>query len=285
MRKYFSKRHEKSLAEGKLKPAFSRKLRTSMRRVLDNHTQYNDFDGDDTYSYAENTLKIFYGEDTLQAYDDSDKLVPARLEDVILRGYPPKVIDAIEAWCDHSPTDIRCNCERELNDILEIHSSPWRIVSSTFFLIDSEYVREAMVVKIQELLCENSIQGALEEFSEAVMKLTEGENKNAVIAAHKSVESVMKTALGIQEHVTFGELLARLVKSGIIPKYYEEFLIHFEKMALAAVKERNRPGGGHGQGTNQIELPRSLTEFTIHLAAALNIFIVKRWLEYKADNP
>ncbi len=121
--------------------------------------------------------------------------------------------------------------------------------------------------------------GALEEFTEAVSCLTDGRTKEAVVNAHKSVESVMKTILEPQEHLTLGRLLNNLIKSGIIPTYYQEFMIHFEKLALGTVKEWNRPGTGHRQGAEPTEVPRSLAEFAVHLAAVINLFLIRRWLE------
>jgi len=77
-------------------------------------------------------------------------------------------------------------------------------------------------------------------------------------------------------------LLEQLLKSGLIPIYYQEFLVHFEKLALGAVKERNRPGTGHGQGNVTVDVPRSLAEFVVNLAGAINLFIIERWLESKS---
>lgn len=91
----------------------------------------------------------------------------------------------------------------------------------------------------------------------------------------------MKTVLDTSEHMTFGKLLDQLIKSGLIPACYQEFLIHFEKLALGAVKERNRPGTGHGQGNISVDVPRSLAEFVINLAGSVNLFIIERWLEAK----
>jgi hypothetical protein len=56
---------------------------------------------------------------------------------------------------------------------------------------------------------------------------------------------------------------------------------HFEKLALGAVKERNRPGTGHGQGNTSVNVPQSLAEFVINLAGSINLFIIERWIETK----
>jgi hypothetical protein len=123
----------------------------------------------------------------------------------------------------------------------------------------------------------------LQDFQGALSALQAGETKRAVVEAHKSVESVMKLVLGTQEHWTFGRLLSEVVKSGLVPDYYEEFLRHFEMLALGAVKERNRPGTGHGQGPQTVDVPRCLAQFAIHLAACINVFLLEHWIEKQGD--
>jgi len=281
MRFYFTKRHAEALKTKKIQPSFSKKLRVAIRQTLNNYSTWGGFDNCENFTFdkIERTLRRFYGEDQLCAYDTEGKLIPTDLNGLIESGYPARVLDVIEAWCDNAKLSAVAQCEKELNTIFEIHNSPWRIANGTVFLIDSEYLHREVVAKTLSLLRENSVAGALEEFTEAVSCLTDGRTKEAVINAHKSVESVMKTVLDSQEHLTFGQLLSRLIKSGIIPTYYEEFYIHFEKLALGAVKERNRPGTGHGQGVEPTEVSKSLAEFSVHLAAAINLFLIRRWIE------
>ena len=281
MRFYFTKRHADALKAKKIQPSLPKKLRVAIRQTLKSYSTWGGFDNDEniTFCKTEWTLGTFYGEDQLRAYDEEDKLVPTNLEGLIETGYPARVLDVIEAWCDNAEPSSVVECEKELNTLFEIHNSPWRIVNATVFLVDSEYLHNEVVAKTQCLLRKNSVAGALEEFTEAVSCLTDGRTKEAVVNAHKSVESVMKTILETQGHLTFGCLLKKLIKSGIIPSYYQEFMIHFEKLALGVVKERNRPGAGHGQGAEATEVPRSLAEFAVHLAAVINLFLIRRWLE------
>lgn len=281
MRFYFSKRHADALKTKKIKPSLPKRLRVATRRTLNKYSTWGGYGNEEniTFYETEETLRTFYGEEGLYAFDEEGKLVPANLDGLIESGFPERVLDAVEAWCDNARPSELIECERKLNALFEIHNSPWRIVNATVFLVDSEYVHSEITSKIQYLLRENSVIGALEEFTEAVTCLTDGRTKEAVINAHKSVESVMKTVLETQEHFTFGRLLANIINSGIIPGYYKEFMIHFEKLALGAVKERNRPGTGHGQGVESTDLPKSLAEFSVHLAAVINLFLIRRWLE------
>jgi HEPN domain-containing protein len=99
--------------------------------------------------------------------------------------------------------------------------------------MDSEYLHREVRTKTMELLKENEAYGALEEFQEAIHDLTSSDTKDAIIKAHKSVESTMKSILGndCQEY-RFGQLLHKLINSGNIPEYYEDFFKNFEQLAL-----------------------------------------------------
>lgn len=281
MRYYFTKRHHSALRDKKLKPSLPTRLRISLRQLLSN---LSDYDGDPgvsenlTFTRAEKTLKMFYGQDHLLAFNSKGQLVPSSVWDVIDNGLPDQVLDLIEAWCDSVTGETANILERELNILFEIHNSHWRLVNRTIILMDSQYVQEEIVSKTQYLLKEASASGALEEFNEAVSFLTSGQTKEAIIYAHKSVESVMKTCLGV-EKAKFGALLSKLVKSGIIPDYYEEFLVYFEKIVMGAAKERNQPARGHGQGAAPTGVERSLAEFAVHLAGTVDLFIIRRWIE------
>jgi hypothetical protein len=286
MKTYFSKRHAEAIRDKKLPLPFSKSLRTSIDRMLNRFSNWGGWNDNENFSAdaATEALKTFYGRDELQAFDDVGRRVSCDFSELIKKAYPSEVVDAIEAWFDQSPRQAD-DCQRELNDLLEMNQSPWRFVNGEAFLVDSEYLHQEVQHRTLYLLRKGSAFGALEEFHAAVSDLQTGEAKDAVIKAHKSVESVMKTTLGINDHVTFGGLLAKLIDSGLVPEYYKEFLTHFEKLALGAVKERNRPGTGHGQGASPTEVPRSLAEFAVNLAGSINLFIVQRWIEFREKEP
>lgn len=281
MRFYFTKRHADDLKSKRIKPYLPSKLRVSIRRMISKYSKWGGEWGEinETFIEVEAILQTFYGEEELRAYDPEGKLVSTDLNGLIASGFPARVIDLIEVFCERAENPLEC--ERELNSVFEIHNSPWRVINATVYLIDSDYLHNEVIAKTQNLLREHSVFGALEEFTDAISSLTGGRTKDAVVYAHKSVESIMKTCLETEKHLTFGKLLDKLIKSGIIPKYYEEFLVHFEKLALGAVKERNLPGAGHGQGQEATEVSKTLAEFAVNLAGAINLFLIRRWIEFR----
>ncbi len=283
MKAFFSRRHQEAIAKGTIKGlSFSVKCRTSIDRILKQHSDLGGTYGEEnlTFDYMDSKLKTFYGVDKLMAFGENNKRVPATMSEVIISGYPLEVLDIIEAWFDENPKRSR-DCEKELNDIFFIHNSPWRVINGLAVLVDSEYLNSEVRAKSIRLLDECEIQGALEEYQDAINDLVSNNTKDAIVNAHKSVESVMKAVLETDKPYTFGKLLEILIQSGIIPEYYNEFLQHFEKIALGVVKERNLPARGHGQGKKPTEVSPSLAEFTVNLAGAINVFIIKHWIEIK----
>jgi hypothetical protein len=280
---YFSKRHEQAIADKKIAPHFTVACRTSVVRLLSQYSNKGGWDNDENYTFssAEEDLKTFYGTNELKVFDfDSKKRVPVSLYGFILGCYPTEVLDAIESWLDQNPTEA-ARCEKELNDAFVIHNTPWRVINGQVILVDSDYLQGELKTKAIQLLKENMIGGALEEYQGAINDLTAGESKDAIAKAHKSIESVMKAVLQTDEPLRYGQLLSRLIGSQIIPEYYEDFFKNFEQLALGIGKERNLPGRGHGQGRLTTEVPASLAEFSVNLAGAMNVFLVKHWIETK----
>jgi len=280
MKILFSKRHIDAIREKKLPLSFPKSLRTTIARLLEQYSDWGGWNGEENFTFdqAEEILKTFWGKEEILAFDEDNTRIPADFKQLILSGYPSEVVDAIEAWFAAEPKSTNA-CEKDLNDAFAMNRSPWRFVNGEAILVDSEYLHAEVQAKTLRLLKSGRAFGALQEFQEAIQDLQAGETKDAIIKAHKSVESVMKVALETKEHLTFGRLLSDLIKSSIIPDYYEEFFKHFEKLALGAVKERNRPGRGHGQGPEITSVSRSLAEFAINLAGSINLFIIQRWLE------
>jgi hypothetical protein len=281
MKAYFSARHRDALDSKQLTVSLAKPLRAGLERILEKYSDL-EFGGENwTYYNAEEQLTTFYGRRP-RAYYESNQPADACLDEVIRTGYPPHVLDAIEAWFEVAPKKSVHQAEWEVNQLLAIHRSEWRFVNGAATRMDSEYLHEEIVAGSLHLMEEVRAAGAQEEFQDALAAFDSGDFKKAVTEAHKSVESTMKCVLERQTG-NFGGLLAAVVKSGIVPEYYKEFLTHFQKLALGAVKERNLPGRGHGQGAETQDVSPALAHFALHLAGTINVFLLERWLEAKGE--
>jgi hypothetical protein len=279
----FSHRHRTALFETKtLKPSFHNALRAGMEQILDKYSDSPDLDNW-TYEQATAMLRTLRGWDQLYVRDGQARR-KASFREFMVQGFPADTLDAIEAWFASEP-ERAAEAARDLNALLVIHRSPWRFVAGEAVLVDSSYLHDELVARTAELLGNAKATGPLQEFQAALSALQAGDSKRAVVEAHKSVESVMKLVLDTHEHRTFGWLLSEVCKSGLLPDYYEEFLRHFEMLALGAVKARNRPGTGHGQGPETVDVPRSLAQFAIHLAGSINVFLLEHWIAKQGPQP
>ncbi len=279
----FSHRHRSALFETKtLKPSFYNALRVGMEQILDKCSDSSNLDNW-TYDRAYEMLRTLRGWDKLYVRDGQSRR-EVSFREFMVQGFPTDTLDAIEAWFASGP-EAADQAAKDLNALLAIHRSPWRFVAGEAVLVDSSYLHDEIVARTAELLGNAKATGPLQEFQGAVSALQAGDCKRAVVEAHKSVESVMKLVLDTHEHWTFGRLLSEVCKGGLVPEYYEDFLRHFEMLAIGAVKARNRPGTGHGQGAEAVDVPRSLAQFAIHLAGSLNVFLLEHWIEKQGPQP
>jgi hypothetical protein len=277
--RFFSQRHAEALEKKSLKPSFSERLRRSMLRVLQEYRWQPDEWGnaEDKWKAAENAWLRSTGEESLYAYERAERgsvRRPAEFEGVILRGWPAHTMDMVEALLPVLPEDEAGRCEREVNEVLEVHNSEWRLAGGRFWRADEGYLAAEVAATADSLLAGRAFEGARQELAQSRSALTDGDTNAAVVEAGKALESAIKCVLAT-ERGRPGELIRALVDSGVMPDYYKGFLQAFEQILVAVVKERSEPGRAHGAGKEPSKVPPHLAEFIVHLAGALIIFIAR----------
>ncbi len=220
----------------------------------------------------------------LLAYPE-DRQGPAEasnLEGFVLRGnFPPYLFDALEIfYATHFNNEKKNRFQTGFNQIMEESDLPWRMANGHIFPVDSAYIEEVILRRAYSLLQEVGFQGALQEFEEARVELTNGDYKGAVQKANLAFESTMKGILGV-EKARPGELVRGIIDSGIVPEYHAGFLKVFEEHILRCVPNlRNQElGAGHGQGKEVNIVPKSLAELAVNLAGVMIKFLIERHLD------
>ena len=275
----FSLRHRRSLGSRTLKPSLPRKLRRSILRVLQHRaTPWEDGwtheSGLEEFDAAESAVLRETGHEYL-SYPDEKKAVKGGFAEIVTLGYPENAMDLIEACLVQFPEETRQRLEGELNDVLTSHSSPWRVVHGQFVLIDSKYLEEEVLRPAADLLHVAGFDGPLKEFSDARSALVDGNNRDAIVAANNALESTIKALLGVKREKP-GRLIARLVKSGLIPSHYDGFLDSLDKILYTVLVERSEPGRAHGSGKQHEDVPRHYAELAIHLVGTLIVFLLRQ---------
>ena len=211
------------------------------------------------------------------------------VENFFIRGSPKFILDAVELFYDllqehwnsrHESVAHPNNYQQSINIIFEEGNLCWRMTDGRIIQADSKWIEDEVITKAHELLRISGFEGALYEFQEARSELSAGECKSAMHNANLAFESTIKSILGI-DNAKPGELIRKLVDSGLIPEYHQNFLKVFEEHILrsVAVARNFEKGVGHGQGTTVNEPPKSLAELAVNLSGVLILYLLKRHLE------
>jgi len=267
----FSQRHEKSIKSKKLSVALSRRLRNRILYVLKEYAGFNDERMDRTHYLLRKEL----GFESLKAVVGGH-WVDTDFEGFVLSGSPIFLLDAIEIFLKLLPENEMMECQKELNQIFEVEKLSFRLINGKFYKIDSEYLQEEVLSKVPELLKEYKFDGPLIEYQSALEKYTSGDYPGCIVEANNAFESTLKCITG--EEKTPGELIKLLGKNGFIPNYFEGFINAMKKI-LNFVPTIRSNEGGHGSGAEPREVPESLAQFTLHLAATLIVFLLRRYAE------
>ncbi|HNU01893.1 MAG TPA: abortive infection family protein [Acidobacteriota bacterium] len=244
-------------------------------------------------------LKKEHGWIELRAYKNPNEYeVLKSMQEFIQRGTPRFVLDSCELFFDileeyqvnrgYSGAD-PVRYQKQLNVIFDDANLPWRMLDGRILKVDSKWLEEEIHAKAIELIAVAGFEGALHEFLQARSDFSNGDFKGAINSANLALESTMKGILGV-EQAKPGELVRKIIDSGIIPDYHEEFLVVFEKHILRSVPNaRNfEKGVGHGQGVVISEPPKSFAELAVNLTGVLILFLIKRHLELyppRVDTP
>ncbi len=292
-RKVFTKRHQKGLGSGEIKVFLGQAVRRRLwDAVKDNDIKYHyQPDPSDRWIEAawilesfEDVIRKEYGWAELRSYQSEDEYKVVNLEGFIMGGVPRFVLDAVELFYDQmvihqDPAQSKPNDFQErVNIIFEDAELPWRMSSGRIFRVDSKFLEEETVSKAQELMNVVGFEGAQDEFLRARTDLANNDMKGAIANANLALESVMKAILN-ETKIKPGKLMRKMIDSKIIPEYFEGFLQAFEQILRSVAVARNdEKGVGHGQGEKINDPPPELAKLTIHLAGALIVFLIDRYI-------
>ena len=281
MQGLFSKRFRRALSERKIPyPSFSRVLRKRLAMTC-LITACGDVDpsiqerGDVRYA-----LQKAYGKDTLSVKEegtDHDRDAEG-FEDFLVFAYPHCVLDALEAFYRLLPDERRGPFQSDLNEVLAEEASPWRMSDGHMYLVDSHFL-DALKDQVEEEMKREGFLGAYEEFKDARRYLQAGAVDDAIHKANCAFESALKSLL-YREEGTADDLLKMLREKtdllDAVPVEAQKALVLKVLQGLPVLRHKL---GGHGQGTQPVNVPRAYGDLAINLAATY----IKFLLDIKKD--
>jgi len=241
---------------------------------------------DDTgYNYTTNILSdlamdlcVEHGWRNLKALvPGQSEMIDVEIEAFIRSGAPRYIFDGIELF-SKALAEARYPFQQSINRIFAESSLSWRLSDDLIFQVNSEYMAEVLA-STSQILASTGIEGAKEEFQEARSHFDTGDYKGTIHHANLAIESTMKGILNIEKEKP-GRLIRKVIDVGIIPSYYEEFLVNFEQILRSVNIARNEElGAGHGQGAKVSEVPSHLAELVLNFCGSLIVFLVNHHID------
>ncbi len=278
----FSLRHAKAIQAGRIQIDLSTDLRRRLWSTLQDRNDPIYYSEPDNPGWINNSSILEESEVTLgrvlgqDVYDTNGRREPHDLHLLLTRGEAAVVFDLLEIAFAYADVDARPQLQLALNDSFVDFASPWRLSDGMIFRMDSQFLETEILERASDLLGAPELEGAQAEFMTARDKLTDGSTRDAITYAAHSVESTAKAMLGTNSGVAT-DLFRHLGTEGFLDDVPASKRPVIAK-ALNSVGLLRNELGGHGQGATVIDLPRPYGELAVHLAAAINHFLVTQLL-------
>ncbi len=286
----FSIRHEKLIEQDKLKVTFNTSQRNKLIYLLQDYNETFNEVTETNWRYSETSFeKVYsdllkaYGYDTLKSFVNNEFIEVKELDKFILGTKPEYILDSIEFFHEYIVgEENKQNFIKNLNQLLEISNKPVRFVEGEFFRVDSEFIESEILFKTEKLLKNEKFDKAHEDFLDARKRLSIGDYNGSIISANNALESYLKKLLD-KKNENQGALKKTLIKSNLIPDYFNGFLEYFEGLLQSIFTIANK-SSRHGQiekpnDKNKVDEP--IASFCLNLIGTLIVFITDRYLETK----
>lgn len=286
----FSIRHRNLIEQNKLKLNLTETQKTKFLYLLQD---YNTSSYEITETGWNQLISIFekvytdllktYGIKKLKAYVSEQFLDVDNINDFVLGTKPECILDTFELFYVRIiETEKRQNFCLELNQLLKTEQLSIRFMESEFVRLDSEFAESEILFKVNWLLKEKSFDKAHYDFIEARQRLSNGDYSGCIISANNALESFLKKLLD-NKNDNQGTLKKLLIKSKLIPEYFNGFLDYFDGLLQASFTIANK-SARHGQKEipNEInKVDEAIANFCLNLVGTLTIFISERYIAVK----
>jgi hypothetical protein len=206
---------------------------------------------------------------------------------------PEKALDAIELSFTvidrmtrhlgylnrHNPSELADDAIKELNFRFREHGVGYQF-DGEIIRVDSELLHAEAVKPALALLRAAEFAGAQAEFLSAHEHYRHGRTKEALAECLKAFESVMKAICAKRgwkhdPNATSKMLLQVLFDNGLVQSFWNSHFSAMRSTLEAGVPTARNKLGGHGQGTQVVQVPEHLAAYVLHLTASAIVFLAE----------
>jgi len=207
---------------------------------------------------------------------------PERILDAIELSF--LVIDRMTRTYDHlhrrNATEAADEAIEELNQRFREHDVGYQLEDGGIIRVDSQLLHTEAVKPALSLLQSADYAGAEAEFLRAHEHYRHGRQKEALNECLKALESVMKIICGKRKwgcdpNATAKTLIQTLLDKGLIPSFWAQHFSAIRSTLEAGVPTARNRLGGHGQGTEVVQIPEHIAAYVLHQTAAAIVFLVE----------
>ncbi|MGO9240049.1 MAG: STM4504/CBY_0614 family protein [Bryobacteraceae bacterium] len=146
--------------------------------------------------------------------------------------------------------------------------------------VDSQLLHSEVVKPTLALLSRPAYKGAQEEFLRGYEHYRHGRMKEALNESLKALESTMKVICsehgwGYDPRATAKDLLNLILGKGLVPPFWTQHFSGLRATLEGGVPTVRNKLGGHGQGTEVVEVPAYLVAYALHQTAAAILFLAE----------
>ncbi|WNB74275.1 STM4504/CBY_0614 family protein [Methylomonas koyamae] len=175
-------------------------------------------------------------------------------------------------------SELADNSIEELNQRFREHGVGFQYLEGEIIRIDSQLIHSEVVKPALGLLRAPEFVGAQAEFLKAHEHYRHGNNKESLSECLKAFESVMKiicTKRGWSHdpNATSKALLDVIFANGLIPKFWQQHFNSLRSSLETGIPPARNRLGGHGQGSDVIEIPPAIVAYVLHMTASAIVFL------------
>ena len=287
MKIVFSQRHKQAIDSKKLPITLSRRAKQKIFYCMKDFNVWYGYDNQDSILYddlKDEFLKS-HGITELFAYPEGKRQNVKDIESFILYAWAPHLLDSIELYNLLIPEETRMRFAKSINLVFRSEDTPYRLLGDEIILLDSNFLESEVLSRAYELLEKNDFEKACKDFLHARDNFTAKDFSGTIFECNNALESALKKVLD-KEKGDQKSLKSSLMRSNIIPEYFQGFCDHFDGLLQSCFTIANFPR----HGKKEIPKPKNIVDpavasFVLHLTGALLVFIMERYEEQLPKEP